>query len=89
MLITPREVLALHKIRLEFDWLTEWSPPYHRTPADPGPLDSSGKPTNPRYQPLANRSQEFTYAAADAVAANVSSTPRRWPQPSASPASAL
>ena len=56
VLVTPREVLVLHKIRLTFDWLTSYSPAYLPAMRDPGPLDSNGKPTNPRYQPDAGRS---------------------------------
>ena len=51
VLITPGEVLKAHKIDLTFKWLTEKSPSYFPAMADPGPLDSNGKPTNPRYQP--------------------------------------
>ena len=51
VLITPSAVLKAHNIDLTFKWLPKWSPAYHRTMRDPGPLDPNGKPTNPRYQP--------------------------------------
>ena len=61
VLITPGEVLALHKIRLEFGWLTEWSPAYFPTMRDPGLLDVNGKPTNPCYQPGAGKEALRSY----------------------------